>query len=94
VAGSIGDPSSTNRYSYVGCDPVNFVDPNGLKRNFFGCAAGIVAVGVGFSQTVKGIFDAAVAPHPLLKVGGAVEATIGLGLVGGGAHVAGNNCFD
>ena len=27
---SLGDPQSFNRYSYVGSDPVNFVDPNGL----------------------------------------------------------------
>lgn len=29
-AGSIADPQSLNRYSYVGNDPVNFVDPAGL----------------------------------------------------------------
>jgi RHS repeat-associated protein len=30
VAGSIADPQSLNRYAYVGNDPVNSVDPEGL----------------------------------------------------------------
>jgi RHS repeat-associated protein len=29
---NLGDPQSFNRYSYVGSDPVNFVDPNGLME--------------------------------------------------------------
>ncbi len=29
---SIGDPQSFNRFSYVGADPVNYVDPSGLLR--------------------------------------------------------------
>jgi RHS repeat-associated protein len=31
-AGDVGDPGSWNRYSYVGGDPVNFFDPEGLKE--------------------------------------------------------------
>lgn len=31
VAGSIGDPRTVNRYAYVGNDPVNLVDPEGLR---------------------------------------------------------------
>jgi uncharacterized protein RhaS with RHS repeats len=33
LAGSIDDPSTVNRYVYAGCDPVNFVDSEGLRRN-------------------------------------------------------------
>lgn len=32
LAGSAGDPQSLNRYSYVGNDPVNSVDPDGLAQ--------------------------------------------------------------
>jgi hypothetical protein len=30
---SLGDPQSFNRYSYVGNDPVNFIDPSGLNAS-------------------------------------------------------------
>ncbi|MGH9555531.1 MAG: hypothetical protein ACRD2Y_06880 [Terriglobales bacterium] len=33
LAGSVSSPQSLNRYTYVGNDPVNGVDPLGLKRN-------------------------------------------------------------
>ncbi len=36
LGGSIGDPQSFNRFSYVGNDPVNSVDPSGLRP----CAPG------------------------------------------------------
>lgn len=29
---SIGDPQSFNRYSYVGNQPTNFIDPSGLNK--------------------------------------------------------------
>ncbi len=51
------DPSSMNRYTYVGCDPVNFVDPDGNKRRPFSkCVAGAAAAGL-----VTGSFAAAFA---------------------------------
>jgi len=35
IEGAIGDPQSLNRYSYVGNDPVNFIDPLGLSGYFW-----------------------------------------------------------
>lgn len=32
---SLGDPQSFNRYSYVGSQPTNFVDPSGLQIIYF-----------------------------------------------------------
>jgi uncharacterized protein RhaS with RHS repeats len=34
LGGSIGDPQSFNAYSYAGNDPVNLIDPSGLKQCF------------------------------------------------------------
>lgn len=32
IAGTIADPQSMDRYSYVGNDPINFLDPLGLRK--------------------------------------------------------------
>ena len=40
---SLGDPQSLNRYSYVGNEPVNYVDPSGLLPND-NCPPGSVAL--------------------------------------------------
>lgn len=78
AAGSIGDPSSVNRYAYVGGDPVNFADPDGLKRK-------------GLLDKLKCV-GGEVAPNPfsasegsLVEAGGAVAVA---GIKGGGAAVA------
>jgi len=34
---SIADPQSFNRYSYVGNDPTNFIDPSGLLMIEYYC---------------------------------------------------------
>lgn len=52
VAGSIGDPSTVNRY--VGCDPVNYVDLDGRRRSnaracTVGAAIGGIAAGIAVS---------------------------------------------
>jgi RHS repeat-associated protein len=50
----LGDPQSFNRYSYVGSDPVNFVDPSGLlpvtcdiSQGWQGCMAMLAHSGQG-----------------------------------------------
>ncbi|MDP9388796.1 MAG: RHS repeat-associated core domain-containing protein, partial [Actinomycetota bacterium] len=55
LAGSVFEPSTLNRYVYVGDDPVNFVDPTGSisfsLSSALGLGAtelGIVAIGCGF----------------------------------------------
>ena len=39
---SLGDPQSFNRYSYVGNDPTNSIDPSGLVPMFDPCPHGLV----------------------------------------------------
>jgi RHS repeat-associated protein len=39
LAGSIAQPSTINRYSYSGCNPVDRWDPSG--QNFWGCVAAV-----------------------------------------------------
>jgi RHS repeat-associated protein len=80
-AADLTDPQSLNRYSYVGNDPVNFVDPTGLLMMF--CEARIIG------QTfIEGIGDA---PVFLITCeiygGGGYYQPIGGG--GGGGEVGG-----
>jgi RHS repeat-associated protein len=66
---SLGDPANANRYAYAGDDPVNSVDPGGIKKKkaadyISGCGAGAtagLALGAlsGEDFTVVGAFIAA-----------------------------------
>lgn len=52
---SVGDPQSLNRYSYVGNDPVNFVDPSGLEESWNCYVDGIpVSCNLGFGLVNMG----------------------------------------
>jgi RHS repeat-associated protein len=56
-AGGVGDPGSWNRYSYVGGDPVNWVDPGGL----FQSAVNLPGTGAGPSTPLDGSFVSGIA---------------------------------
>jgi len=61
VAGSISDPSTMNRYSYVGCDPVNFTDPAGFAREkFLGVIGNCGVSRLGFGASLLGAATSAV----------------------------------
>jgi RHS repeat-associated protein len=44
---SLGNPQSFNRYSYVGNQPTNFVDPSGLQLRYFDVSQGMSCVLMG-----------------------------------------------
>ncbi|MBI2985926.1 MAG: hypothetical protein HYY45_04080 [Deltaproteobacteria bacterium] len=77
-----GDPQSFNRYSYVGNNPVNYIDPSGYKkkkggffRRFFGAIVGaivgIVSWGLGAPAMLAG------------AIGGATAGAVNSGINGG-----------
>ena len=53
---NIGDPQSFNRYAYVSGDPVNFIDPSGLRYGEPPCSGGrpvYNATGIGLDGFVR-----------------------------------------
>jgi RHS repeat-associated protein len=52
LGGSVADPQSLNRYSYVGNNPLNFVDPLGLED----CSVNLALVGEPLSATAQAAF--------------------------------------
>ncbi|WP_036288262.1 RHS repeat-associated core domain-containing protein [Methylosinus sp. PW1] len=71
----IGYAGGYNLYAYVGNDPLNFTDPDGLVKDHPAAAAGIAAATIGTAVCV------------LLEPCGAIEG--GLALAGGGAVATG-----
>jgi hypothetical protein len=51
-AGHIGEPFSTNLYSYVEGNPLSFIDPNGLDRRGVGNRSLLAPARVGPDQRV------------------------------------------
>jgi hypothetical protein len=54
VLGDISNPQRLNRYAYVGNDPVNIVDPDGMEWRLVECGETDVGVGVTFGDGTKG----------------------------------------
>lgn len=69
VAGSIGDPQSLNRYSYVGNDPINYSDPTGHMPSYHTYA-------FGFEEPSGGGWgwDDPTSPYAVLEAAGGLPA--------------------
>lgn len=53
VMGNPANPMSLNPYTYVGCDPVNAVDPSG--RQYLGCALSSLGLAAGTATVAAGL---------------------------------------
>lgn len=73
---SLGDPSEGNRYSYVGGDPVNSIDPTGRVSNDEGMNIGASLVGA-IAGTVVGLaVSPVVGPWGATIIGGCVGGVV------------------
>jgi hypothetical protein len=80
---SLGDPARGNRYAYAGDDPVNFIDPSGLK--FLGISKTafenrILAPATGFAVAFL-----VASGSEALTAGGGTPGCVALGAIAGEA---------
>ncbi|MDP9371281.1 MAG: hypothetical protein M3Q65_02260 [Chloroflexota bacterium] len=85
------DPVQANRYSYAGCNPVNYTDPSGLDWEE-DCFQGAVVGGITgwITGAIAGGITGAILGGPGGALGGAAVGAIAEGLGGAVAGCVGN----
>lgn len=81
-------PSEAHPYGYVGCDPINFVDPSGLHLS---CVAGWLGFGTG-AGTMLAIGGTILAGAATGGAALAIAAGAAAGTAAGGAATVGAHC--
>jgi RHS repeat-associated protein len=87
LRGQLNDPTSLNRYLYVGDDPVNFTDPSGNGKDVLGCVEAILTAWVTYFFAaaafigVRAWLQSAEASLAILIAGGESAAAIDAALI-------------